>query len=134
MLTRTIDRVPANTPPQSNARIRRQIEGNIAYFARHPNAIPRRLEELEREWDIERVLETMSAGFSLGGLLLSIAGRRRWLLLTLAVQGFFLQHALQGWCPPLPLLRRIGIRTAQEVEEERYALLQILDEFDHQQG
>ena len=33
-----------------------------------------------------------------------------------------MQHALQGWCPPLPVLRRLGFRTQNEIERERYAL------------
>ena len=33
-----------------------------------------------------------------------------------------LQHALQGWCPPLPLFRRLGFRTQEEIARERYAL------------
>ena len=32
------------------------------------------------------------------------------------------QHAVQGWCPPIPLLRRLGIRTSREIEIERVAL------------
>lgn len=130
MLMRTVDRVPANTAPYLNERIRRRTEGNIAYYARHPNQIPRRLRELDAEWDIERTLETMSAVFSLAGFLMALGGRRRWLLLPLMVQTFFLQHAVQGWCPPLPLLRRLGVRTAQEIDEERYELQQIFEQFD----
>ena len=26
------------------------------------------------------------------------------------------------WCPPLPLVRRLGIRTLAEIEQERHAL------------
>jgi len=29
---------------------------------------------------------------------------------------------LQGWCPPVPVLRRMGIRTQSEIERERCAL------------
>jgi hypothetical protein len=50
---------------------------------------------------------------------------RRWYLLPGVVGGFLLQHALQGWCPPLPLFRRLGVRTSSEIEEERRALLDI---------
>lgn len=32
------------------------------------------------------------------------------------------QHALQDWCSPLPVLRRLGVRTAREIVEERFAL------------
>jgi hypothetical protein len=41
-----------------------------------------------------------------------------------------MQHALQGWCPPLPLLRRLGVRTQQEIERERYALKALRGDFD----
>lgn len=47
---------------------------------------------------------------------------RRWLLLSGTVCGFLLQHALQGWCPPLPAIRALGVRTKEEIDSERYAL------------
>jgi hypothetical protein len=47
----------------------------------------------------------------------------------LAVQGFFMQHALSGWCPPLPVLRRLGFRTQYEIEQERYALKALRGDF-----
>ena len=40
----------------------------------------------------------------------------------MVVAAFLLQHALQGWCPPLPLLRRMGMRTSAEIHEEIIAL------------
>ena len=39
-----------------------------------------------------------------------------------SVTWFMLQHALQGWCPPLPVLRRMGVRTAAEIHQEIIAL------------
>jgi len=47
---------------------------------------------------------------------------RRFALVPLVVGGFLLQHALQGWCPPLPIFRRYGVRTQTEIDYERYAL------------
>jgi hypothetical protein len=123
MIAASSRRVSDHTTDASNERIRRQIEANVAYYAQHPEQIDRRLAELDHEWDIERTLETGSSTLTLTGLLLGIVGNRKWLLLSLAVQGFFMQHALQGWCPPLPLFRRLGIRTADEINRERYALL-----------
>jgi len=38
------------------------------------------------------------------------------------VAAFLLQHAVQGWCPPLPVFRRLGVRTADEINDERVAL------------
>lgn len=38
------------------------------------------------------------------------------------VAGFLFQHAVQGWCPPVPILRRLGVRTEAEIFEEITAL------------
>jgi hypothetical protein len=128
VITVSADRVTSNTAPELNARIQRQIERNLAYFAENPEEIGQRLDELDEEWDIERVLETGSSVLSLSGLVLGIGVSRKWLLIPLAVQGFFLQHALQGWCPPLPLFRRLGFRTQAEIDDERHALIALRDE------
>ena len=130
MIATTADRVTSQTAPASNELIRRQTERNIGFYAQHPERIDARLAELDREWDIERCLETGSSALTLSGLLLGIARSRKWLLLSLGVQGFFMQHALQGWCPPLPLFRRLGIRTADEINQERYALRMLRGDFD----
>ena len=45
------------------------------------------------------------------------------------VQGFFLQHGVEGWCPPLPIFRRLGIRMQAEIEAERYALKALRGDF-----
>lgn len=37
-----------------------------------------------------------------------------------------LQHGLQGWCPPLPVLRRLGVRTRGEIDREKYALANVM--------
>ena len=64
----------------------------------------------------------MSLGaIALGGIVLGFA-RRKWLLLSATVLGFMLQHAIKGWCPPIPLLRKMGIRTRREIDREKYAL------------
>lgn len=39
-------------------------------------------------------------------------------------------HALQGWCPPLPVFRCYGFRTAAEIDYERYALKAIRGDFE----
>lgn len=127
MIATSAQRVPAHTAPAVNERIDRETERDISYFREHPELIESRLAELDREWDIERALETGSASLTLTGLLLGITIDRRWLALSLIVQGFFLQHALQGWCPPLPVLRRLGSRTCEEIDRERCALREMLD-------
>lgn len=122
------DRVYRHTAPEINTRIFLKTQATIRYYREYPEGIPRRLSELDAEWDVERALEAVSSGLSLLGIAASLRRGPKWLLLPVVVQGFFLQHAVQGWCPPLPLLRRAGFRTAQEIEAERHTLLQILDD------
>jgi hypothetical protein len=93
-----------------------------------PSAIPRRLEGLDREWDVERVLEANASILAFTGVVLGATVDRRWLALPAAVTAFLFQHAVQGWCPPLPALRRLGFRTVREIEDERRALLDIQKE------
>jgi hypothetical protein len=131
MLAVTRERVRENTAAEINQQIRQQTERNIMHsIVGGPEEIARRLEELDREWDVERMLETMAPSFTLLGLTLSVTNGRKWLIVPAIVQTFFLQHALQGWCPPVPLLRRLGFRTMDEINEERYALKALRGDFN----
>jgi hypothetical protein len=131
MLPTTVDRVPNQTNQEINDRIRRQTEQRIAKL-KHAGAvaIERRLQELDAEWDIERLLEANAATASLIGLTLGTTVDKRWFILPGVVATFLLQHALQGWCPPLPVFRRLGVRTAREIDYERYALKAIRGDFE----
>ena len=123
MIATNARRVSSNTDPEINAWIWQQTECRMRHVAsRGPLAIQQRLRELDEEWDIERYVETLAPTFTLLGMTLGFARDRRWFLLPFVVQGFFLQHALQGWCPPVPVLRRLGVRTMQEIERERCGL------------
>lgn len=123
MLHSSVERVPRNTSPEINARIREQTLRNLARYrgASRP-AIDRRLEELKQEWDIERAIEANAASIALIGVVLGAFANPWFLLLPAVVCLFLLQHALQGWCPPVPILRRLGFRTQPEIEAERLAL------------
>jgi len=125
MLATNAHRVAIHTSAEVTRRIQRRTEMHALYYSSHPEEIPERLRQLDREWDIERMLETGSSSLTLLGLLLGAGVNRKWLLLSLAVQGFFLQHSLQGWCPPLPVLRKLGVRTTSEIEAERCLLVNL---------
>jgi hypothetical protein len=130
MLPTTTERVHVNTCEAVNEMIRRQTEANVArYVGASYSAISRRLHELDQEWDIERTLETLAPTISLVGLTLGITDNRKWLALPIVVQAFFLQHALQGWCPPVPILRRLGFRTQSEIDHEKYSLKALRGDF-----
>jgi hypothetical protein len=131
MLEATANRVRAHTSDRVNREIQKRTKRIVDHFRDHPEKIQRRLEELDREWDVERALATGSSCLSLLGLALGFGLHRRWFFLPLGVQGFYLQHTLQGWCPPLPLFRRLHFRTPSEIEEERCALKALIrDELD----
>ena len=120
----TATRVSANTPPEINQRIRDLKDARVRRLASQGEAaIDERLAALDREWDVERCLETGAASLTLLGTVLAARVHRNWLWLPGGVAAFLLQHAVQGWCPPLPVFRRLGVRTADEINEERTALL-----------
>lgn len=130
MFPATVRRVEQNTAASVNRRVRMQIERSLRHHAAHPEEIGHRLAELDREWDIERTLETNAATLALAGTLLGAFYDRRFLALPALVSVFLLQHALQGWCPPVPFFRRRGVRTATEIDRERYALKLLRGDFD----
>ena len=124
------ERVPAHTDPEVNQRIERETLCNVLFYSSHSEQIPKRLQELEKEWDIERAIEANAATLAFLGTALAAVHHRRWLALPALVTGFLLQHAIQGWCPPVPVLRRLGFRTAYEIEVERQALKALRGDYD----
>lgn len=118
------DRVRGSTGRGINARIDQQTTENILRYRDLPvEARQHRIEELDRQWDIERVLEVNASSIAFVSLVLGVTVHPYWMFLTGAVLLFLFQHGVQGWCPPLPILRRLGIRTRQEIDREKYALL-----------
>jgi hypothetical protein len=124
------DRVRQQTSPEVLERLERQLERNIRFHGSRPEAeITNRIAELENEWSIERYLDTNASILALTGALLGLTVSRKWLLLSAAVGGFLLQHAVSGWCPPIPLLRRLGVRTRSELDREKFALKALRGDF-----
>ena len=130
-LPATATRVTQNTDPEVNDLIRTRADARVALLEGGRRVeFDARLAELEREWDIERVLQANAATLIIIGTALGYRIDRRFLLLPFAVLTFFAQHALQGWCPPIPLFRRRGVRTVHEIERERYAIKALRGDFD----
>ncbi|MGE0221983.1 MAG: hypothetical protein AB7S57_01880 [Acetobacteraceae bacterium] len=129
MLPPTAQRVSIHTSDAINHRIREETDKRVAWFAARPAEIDARLAALDREWDVERMLEANAATLALTGVVLGATADRRWLALPALVTAFLLQHATQGWCPPVPILRRLGFRTAAEIDEERSALKALRGDF-----
>ena len=124
------DPVRTVTDPAINARIDRAIDACVAYYRARPQyEIDGRVDELAREWDLERWLQVNASVLSLAGLALGVLRQRAWLGLPLVVSAFLLHHAIRGWCPPVPLLRRLGVRTRREIDRELYLLKSLRGDF-----
>lgn len=126
LIATTARRVSSNTAPEINQRIERETAQRVSALASQgPAAVEARLRALDKEWDIERCLETGASSLTLIGTVLGATVNKKWFWLPGGVAAFLLQHALQGWCPPLPVFRRLGVRTADEINRERHALLSV---------
>jgi hypothetical protein len=127
----TARRVEMNTDAAVNDAIRERTDAGVLRLeGAGDEAIARRLRELDREWDLERTLQANASVLAMLGVLLGTKVNRWFLLLPTAVFSFLGNHALQGWCPPVPLFRRMGVRTRREIERERHALKALRGDFD----
>lgn len=133
------DRVREHSAPSVNRKIAERTRDRIEHVVHEGHdAIVRRLEQLNTEWDVDRAL---MVNFAIAGGAAYAAGlyrsRRRpwfglaprpsgWLRFFSVQLGFLLLHGTVGWCPPLPVFRRLGVRTKSEIEAERHALLAAL--------
>ena len=105
------------------------------YTNKSVDEITARIHELEKEWDIERYLGVNMSTLALSGLAAgAFSNSKNWLVLPAVVLSFFMQHAVQGWCPPLPVLRLLKIRTQKEIEQEKYALKILRGDFENLQN
>jgi hypothetical protein len=118
----TATRVRRFSSDDDNARIDHGINASVRYHARHLEKIDARLAELDAEWDVERFIEAYAGAATIGGSLLGAFVDRRFMALPAVVGAFLLQHALQGWCVPVPALRAMDVRTEREIDTERHAL------------
>lgn len=106
------------------------MEQNLAYFAAHKDEVDVRLHELDREPTIEALLTGGACTATLGGLFLGLFRGRLWLLLPAAAQVLALEHLRRGSCAPARFLRALGVRSRDEVEEERFALKVVRGDFE----
>jgi hypothetical protein len=131
------DRVRQHTAPHVNERIDLLTVASVnQHVEAGPDAVGRRLAQLDLEWDVDRALMVNFAvaggtAFAVGLKRYAESGvvgpRKKGLLYFFGAQlGFLLLHGLVGWCPPASLFRRLGFRTQREIEAERNALRQAL--------
>lgn len=118
-----IDKVRELSSKKANDKIDRKTRYHVQnVLASGPEAVYRRLSELDKEWHIDRVL-MLNFAILVFAQLLAARKNRKWLWGPLIQTPFLAMHATVGWCPPSLWFRPMGFRTRQEIETEREALL-----------
>lgn len=132
VLPSTTNRVATYTNPDVNEMIRNNTIDNLACLEEaDEEELSRRIQKLNNEWDMERFVEARAAVCVMGSSLFGISKNRYWSFLTLIAGTFLLQHALIGWCPTAPIMRKMGIRTAEEINQEKMVLKVLRKDFGH---
>lgn len=132
VLPATTQRVAAYTNPDVNKMIRSNTLENLTCLEDGEEAeISKRIRKLNSEWDTERFEEAKAAVCVMGCSLFGIAKNKYWSFLTLIAATFLLQHALLGWCPSTPVIRKMGIRTSEEISREKMVLKMFRKDFAH---
>jgi ABC-type protease/lipase transport system fused ATPase/permease subunit len=130
----TMDRVRAHTASRVNEQIDEKTERRIVRAAGETRSeLSRRIDGLDAEWDMERWLETNASALAFTGTMLGLFVNKKFLAILCIVLPFLFQHAVQGWCPPIPILRRKGVRTRREIDAEKYALKALRGDFSQVQ-
>lgn len=125
----TTTKVNMFSSPRVNREIKSQTERNIEqYTQKSDEDIKARIKELDYEWDTERTLEVNFALIVVVTTFIGAIRNKKWSLISTIAAVFMLQHSLQGWCPPLSVIRRLGVRTATEILEEKEALKRVLNQ------
>ena len=131
-LPATARRVELCTKSKVNKKIHRASERKLKLLGEFSDrkGLTAAIQKLDREWDTERVLEANAAALTAAATVLTLKKGRVWSLLSGAVSFFLMAHALIGWCPPLPVIRRLGVRTPKEIQNEKMELKAIRGDFN----
>lgn len=132
VLPETTQRVATYTNPGVNEMIRTATLDNLMCLEdADEEEISRRIRALNAEWDTERFVEAKAALCVMGCSLFGMAKNKYWSFISLITATFLLQHALLGWCPTAPLMRKMGIRTPEEISREKFVLKMLRKDFAH---
>jgi hypothetical protein len=117
--------IPHTTDPMT-----RQARDLLAHHASAgPGGIRRRLEELDGEWSVERVVEAKAAGLALVGAALTAVVDRRFAALPAVGGAILLAQAVFGGELFAPMGRPFGFRTCRQIDRERTALKALRGDF-----
>lgn len=100
-------------------------------FADTPEHINQRLKELKHKWHIERAEHLIFAVVSLIGIMLAWFVHRNWLILSVLFSAGIFFEALSNRSLIKVFLKRFGLRSLQDIEEERHALKALRGDYNH---
>lgn len=125
-----IGRIPSDTLRDVDRRIEEATGAQLRRCAGSRRRIERRLRELDEEVDLESLLDRNASVVASFGVMVGALVNRRLPSVPVSWTASLVQLAARGWSPLEPLLRRLGIRTAREIEIERVALGILRDDLD----
>ena len=128
-MTVATDRARKHTAESVLRRIDDDTAQHLHEHADNPALVSERLATLDREWDLDRVIEAEASVMGLVGLALGLFARREFLAVPIVVGSAVFLYATTGRYPLLPIFRRLGVRTAGEIARERYALKALRGDF-----
>ncbi len=135
VLPATTQRVETYTNPGVNEMIRTATLDNLMCLEdADEEELSRRINALNAEWDTDRFIEAKAAMCVMGCSLFGMGKHKFWSFVSLVTATFLLQHALLGWCPSAPIMRKMGIRTAEEISREKFVLKMLRKDFAHAKG
>lgn len=114
---------------QQQDEIDRQLECTLAFYATRLDQIEQRLSELQNEWSLQQAVEFHAGMLTAAGGLFTVLFGRKWGLLSLVAGGLLVQYSIEGKCPGLSLLERMGFRSQRDIDNERVALKVLAGEF-----
>jgi hypothetical protein len=126
------DEVRSHAPTEVNKRIDERVERCVRHMAEQERSeISRYLENLEREWDLNRAVTVVGSAAAVVGLWLARRDGGRWRILGGLAAGLMLQHGLIGFGPLAELVRALGgVRTRKEIDLEKFALKALRGDFE----
>lgn len=95
-------------------------------FHNGTHAVAKRLAELEHEWSVEDILKLHAATFLLKFGLFGAIVNKKYFFGIAGIGALAMMQTIQGWSPPYMMIRKMGNRTRDEIDDERQRLLELL--------
>ncbi|WKN42543.1 hypothetical protein [Tunicatimonas pelagia] len=106
------------------------LQRRLLYYAHHPQFINHRINQLERETSLEKIIENSSIALSLTGIVLAFVSNRRWLVLALLASGLFFLKKEPKDNQLQQLLQQQGYRSEKEIQREQQILQALRGDYD----